>query len=54
MSEEQVLEFNIPTACPLVYELDGNLKFIQKYYLQDPAVVAAKQAAVAAQGKAKA
>jgi len=54
MSEAEVLEFNIPTACPLVYELDENLKFIKKYYLMDPDDVAKKQAAVAAQGKAKA
>jgi 2,3-bisphosphoglycerate-dependent phosphoglycerate mutase len=54
MSEAEVLEFNIPTACPLVYELDENLKFIKKYYLMDPEEVAKKQAAVAAQGKAKA
>lgn len=54
MSEAEVLEFNIPTACPLVYELDQDLKFIKKYYLMDPEEVAKKQAAVAAQGKAKA
>merc|ERR1712176_1634175 len=53
MSEAEVLEFNIPTAVPLVYELDGNLKFIKKYYLMDEAEVAAKVAAVAAQGSAK-
>lgn len=52
MSETEVIEFNIPTASPLVYELDENLKFIKKYYIQDPAEIAAKQAAVAAQGKA--
>jgi len=53
MSEAEVLEFNIPTASPLVYELDENLRFIQKYYLMDPEEVAAKIAAVAAQGAAK-
>merc|ERR1711862_895696 len=53
MSEAEVLEFNIPTACPLVYELDENLKFIKKYYLMDEAEVKAKMAAVAAQGQAK-
>lgn len=54
MSEAEVLEFNIPTSVPLVYELDDNLGFIQKYYLMDPEEVAKKMAAVAAQGKAKA
>jgi len=53
MSEEQVLELNIPTSVPLVYELDAQLKFVKKYYLMDPEEVAAKMAAVANQGKAK-
>jgi len=53
MSEAEVLEFNIPTGVPLVYELDDELKFIRKYYLQDPDEVAKKMAAVAAQGTAK-
>jgi 2,3-bisphosphoglycerate-dependent phosphoglycerate mutase len=53
MSEAEVLEFNIPTAVPLVYELDQDLKFIKKYYLMDKAELDAKLAAVAAQGTAK-
>jgi 2,3-bisphosphoglycerate-dependent phosphoglycerate mutase len=51
MSEEQILETNIPTGIPLVYELDANLKPIKSYYLGDPEAVAAAAAAVAAQGK---
>jgi 2,3-bisphosphoglycerate-dependent phosphoglycerate mutase len=53
MSEAEVLDFNIPTAVPLVYELDKDLKFVKKYYLMDEAEVKAKMAAVAAQGQAK-
>jgi len=53
MSEKEVLEFNIPTAVPLVYELDENLNFVKKYYLMDEEEVKAKVAAVANQGKAK-
>jgi 2,3-bisphosphoglycerate-dependent phosphoglycerate mutase len=53
MSEKEVLEFNIPTGVPLVYELDANLNFVKKYYLMDPDEVAKKVAAVANQGKAK-
>jgi len=53
MSEAEVLELNIPTGVPLVYELDMNMNFIKKYYLMDPAEVARKTAAVANQGKAK-
>jgi 2,3-bisphosphoglycerate-dependent phosphoglycerate mutase len=53
MSEAEVLEFNIPTGVPLVYELDGDLKFIRKYYLMDEEAVKKKIAGVANQGKAK-
>lgn len=53
MSEEQVLELNIPTSVPLVYELDEQLNFIRKYYLMDQEELEKKMAAVAAQGKAK-
>ena len=51
--ESEIVELNIPTGIPLVYELDGDLKPTNRFYLGDPAAVAAAQAAVAAQGKAK-
>ncbi|MDD5198286.1 MAG: 2,3-diphosphoglycerate-dependent phosphoglycerate mutase [Terrimicrobiaceae bacterium] len=53
LSEAEVLELNIPTGVPLVYELDDDLKPIRHYYLGDQAAIAAAMAAVAAQGKAK-
>lgn len=53
MTEAEILELNIPTAQPLVYELDADLKPIKHYYLADPDVIAAAAAAVANQGKAK-
>ncbi|MBN1304919.1 MAG: 2,3-diphosphoglycerate-dependent phosphoglycerate mutase [Anaerolineales bacterium] len=53
MSEAEVLELNIPTGIPLVYELDENLKAIKRYYLGDQDAIAAAAAAVANQGKAK-
>ena len=34
MTKEQVLDLNIPTATPLVYELDSNLKIISKNILK--------------------
>lgn len=52
MSEEEVLELNIPTGVPLVYELDADLKPISKEYLGDPEAKAMMDA-VAKQGKAK-
>jgi len=51
--EDDIVNMNIPTGQPLVYELDANLKPIKHYYLADPAVIEAAMAAVAAQGKAK-
>ena len=53
MSEEEIIKLNIPTGVPLVYELDEDLKPIRHYYLGDQGAIAAKAAAVAAQGKKK-
>jgi 2,3-bisphosphoglycerate-dependent phosphoglycerate mutase len=49
--ETEIVELNIPTGIPLVYELDDNLKPIRHYYLGDPAAAAAAAARVAAQAK---
>ena len=32
MSEDEILELNIPTAVPLVYEFDENMKPLRRYY----------------------
>jgi 2,3-bisphosphoglycerate-dependent phosphoglycerate mutase len=53
VSDKDILELNIPTGIPLVYELDANLKPIKHYYVGDPEEIAKAAAAVAAQGKAK-
>ncbi len=53
ISDEDIVGLNIPTGIPLVYELDDDLKPTKSYYLGDQAEIAAKAAAVAAQGKAK-
>ncbi|WP_432693264.1 2,3-diphosphoglycerate-dependent phosphoglycerate mutase [Morganella morganii] len=53
MGEDEILELNIPTAVPLVYEFDENMKPLRRYYLGDQDAIAAKTAAVANQGKAK-
>lgn len=53
VSEEDIIKLNIPTGVPLVYELDNDLKPIKHYYLGDQDEIAAKAAAVAAQGKKK-
>lgn len=51
--DSEIVELNIPTGIPLVYELDAELKPIKHYYLGDSEAVAAAQAAVANQGKVK-
>ncbi|KAA0154737.1 hypothetical protein FNF27_03538 [Cafeteria roenbergensis] len=53
VSEEDIVELNIPTGVPLVYELDAELKPIRHYYLGDAEAAAAKAAAVAAQAAGK-
>jgi 2,3-bisphosphoglycerate-dependent phosphoglycerate mutase len=53
ISDEDIVGLNIPNGQPLVYELDADLKPIRHYYLGDPAAIAAAEAAVANQGKAK-
>lgn len=52
MSEEAILELNIPTAVPLELTLDENLKFISKRYLGNAEEIANAVHAVANQGKA--
>jgi 2,3-bisphosphoglycerate-dependent phosphoglycerate mutase len=49
ISEADIVELNIPTGIPLVYELDDELKPIRHYYLGDAAAAAAAAARVASQ-----
>jgi 2,3-bisphosphoglycerate-dependent phosphoglycerate mutase len=51
--ESEIVELNIPTGMPLVYEMDDDLKPLRHYYLGDPEKVKAAMDAVAAQGKKK-
>ena len=51
ISDENIVNLNIPTAMPLVYELDENLKPIKSYYVGDPEAVKKAMEAVANQGK---
>jgi 2,3-bisphosphoglycerate-dependent phosphoglycerate mutase len=52
ISESAIVELNIPTGIPLVYELDDDLKPLRHYYLGDPAAAAEAAARVANQAKA--
>jgi 2,3-bisphosphoglycerate-dependent phosphoglycerate mutase len=51
ISDKDIIELNIPTGIPLVYELDGKLKPVKHYYLGDQQAVAKAMSAVANQGK---
>ena len=53
VSDDDIVGINIPTARPLVYELDADLRPLMHYYLGDAAEIERAMAAVAAQGKAK-
>jgi len=52
MSDTDIVELNIPTGQPLVYELDNDLKPIKHYYLGDEEAIKASMQAVANQGMA--
>ena len=47
--DDEIVELNIPTGIPLVYELDDALRPIRHYYLGDPDAAARAAARVAAQ-----
>lgn len=51
ISDEAIVDLNIPTGIPLVYELDENLKPLRHYYLGD--AEAAEKAAQAVANQAK-
>ena len=53
MSEQDVLELNIPTGVPLVYLLNDDLEPLQKFYLSDADTLKRAMDAVANQGKAR-
>lgn len=53
ISDKDIVEVNIPTGIPLVYELDDNLKPLNRYYLGDPDEMKKAMEKVANQGKAK-
>jgi 2,3-bisphosphoglycerate-dependent phosphoglycerate mutase len=53
ISESDIVNLNIPTGIPLVYELDDNLKPVKHYYLGDPEEIKKAMESVANQGKSK-
>lgn len=53
IGDGEILDLNIPTGLPLVYELDSDLQPVRHYYLGDAAEADARARAVADQAKAK-
>ena len=53
MSEADIVEFNIPTGIPMLYELDAQLQPTSRRFLGDPAAIAAAQDAVRRQTEKK-
>src|SRR6185503_20618680 len=53
ISTEEIVELNIPTGIPLVYELDEQLKPIRHFYLGDAKAAEEAAARVAAQSSAR-
>ena len=53
ISDEDIINLNIPTGVPLVYELDENFKVLSKRYLGDQEAISKAMEAVKNQGKSK-
>lgn len=53
VSEKDITELDIPTAVPLIYEFDADLKPVKHYYLADPEELEKKVQSVKNQAKVK-
>ena len=53
MSESDIVEFNIPTGIPILYELDAQLQPVGRRFLGDATAIAAAQDAVRRQTEKK-
>ena len=42
MNEADIIAYNIPTACPLVFEFDQDMNPLKNYYLLNPEELAAR------------
>ncbi len=53
ISDEEIVQLNIPTGIPLIYHLDNHLKPIKHFYLGDPEKIQKAIHSVASQGNIK-
>lgn len=51
ISDEDIINLNLPTAVPYVFEFDDNMKLVKDYFLGDPEEIRKLMEAVANQGK---
>lgn len=53
MSQDEILQFNIPTGIPYVFEFDDQMNLVKDYFLGDPEEIKKLMEAVANQAKKK-
>ena len=53
LSEDDIIDLNIPTGIPLIYELNEQMQPLQHYYLGDPETVKQAAESVARQAEAR-
>jgi 2,3-bisphosphoglycerate-dependent phosphoglycerate mutase len=53
ISDEDIVNLNLPTGIPYIFEFDDNLNFVKDYFLGDPEVIKRLMDEVANQGKSK-
>ena len=51
ISDEDIVNLNLPTAVPYVFEFDDDLNLVNDYFLGDPEEIKKLMEAVANQGK---
>jgi 2,3-bisphosphoglycerate-dependent phosphoglycerate mutase len=51
ISDNDISEFNLPTATPYVFEFDDKFNYVRDYFLGNADEIAKQMAAVANQGK---
>ena len=53
MGQDEILNFNIPTGIPYVFEFDDDLKLTKDYFVGDPEEIRKLMEQVANQAKKK-
>ncbi len=51
MGEDEIIQFNIPTGIPYVFEFDDDMNLLKDYFIGDPEEIKKLMDQVANQGK---